>query len=125
MGKFLRLLQRPVMTLDHILRTVCTSRGVAPEEVLGRSRKQYIKDTRHIFIEIAIRCGHPNTNSNPAVMNFLGRNRSTLFNSRNVARWQLSTEVERCYSFVTHSELFAHLDKRREQRKKLAELFGK
>jgi len=112
------------MTLEHILKRVCEARKVSTEDVQSRSRKQYIKDTRHIFIEVAYRYGYMNSKKHSEVMAFLGRNRTTQYNSRNVARWQLRSEVERCYEYTTTASLVSHLEKRREQRKKVTEVFA-
>jgi hypothetical protein len=99
------------MTLDHILHRICEARDVKVEDVLGKSREQRIKDTRHIFVEIATRYGH-----SKQIMNYLGRNRTTQYNSRNVASWQLQSEVERCYQHLSMAALLAHIEKRKAQR---------
>ena len=104
------------MTLNHILTRICEARNVKAEDVIGKSREQRIKDTRHIFIEIATRYGHLNSKSSPEIMNFLGRNRTTQYNSRNVAAWQLESEVERCYQHLSLASLLAHIEKRMAQR---------
>lgn len=112
------------MTLEYIFKEVCRARNVDPREVRSGSRKQHLKDTRHIFIEIAYRYGYINSKRHSEVMAFLDRNRTTQYNSRNIAQWQLSSEVDRCLDYLTSASLLRHLSKRRQQRKKVAEVLG-
>jgi chromosomal replication initiation ATPase DnaA len=109
------------MTLDSILFYTCDQQNVSADEVKSRSRKGEVVKARQIFTAIAASYGYAFVD----IMHFVGRNRTTAYNSMKIANWQLRKEVENCRVIVGHQELIAHVGRRAQKRRELREYFEK
>jgi chromosomal replication initiation ATPase DnaA len=109
------------MTLDSILFYTCDQQNVSADEVKSRSRKGEVVKARQIFTAIAASYGYAFVD----IMHFVGRNRTTAYNSMKIANWQLRNEIEQWRMKVGQEKLIAHVGRRAQKRIELREYFEK
>ena len=109
------------MTLDSILFYACDQQNVPIEQVKGASRKAEAVKARQIYTAVAAAHGYEYAE----IMHFVGKNRTSAYNSLKIANWQLRKEVEQCRERIGYQQLIDHVGRRAQKRRELREYFEK